>query len=195
MGVKLHAFFDLGTRWKWVVSFMPWLLYPQRQSPWYPLDRRLGGPQSWSGYGVEEKNTQPPLGFESWSSDHPTCSQSLYQLNFPVSSHPENTNFSLKCIKLAHCNRWQKYRIVHGISVLIKWCSHVCLKVHISVKWFFCKKKNNNIGLIICAVEQHYSLESKDIIHIFKSLLKLKWLQSNILLKLQYMHICVRINF
>jgi len=33
-------------------------------SPWYPLDRRLGGPQSQSGHGVEEKNSQPPPGIE-----------------------------------------------------------------------------------------------------------------------------------
>jgi hypothetical protein len=30
----------------------------------YPLDRRLGGPQSWSGCGGEEKNTQPLPGLE-----------------------------------------------------------------------------------------------------------------------------------
>jgi hypothetical protein len=29
------------------------------ESPWCPLDRRLGGPQSWSGHGDEEKNSQP----------------------------------------------------------------------------------------------------------------------------------------
>jgi hypothetical protein len=28
--------------------------------PWYPLVRRLGGPQSRSGRGGEEKNSQPP---------------------------------------------------------------------------------------------------------------------------------------
>jgi len=32
-------------------------LYPQGKSPWYPLDRRLGGPQSCSGQGGEEKNS------------------------------------------------------------------------------------------------------------------------------------------
>jgi hypothetical protein len=42
---------DLGTRWRWVVSFTPRPLYPQGRSPWYPLDRRLGGPQSRSGRG------------------------------------------------------------------------------------------------------------------------------------------------
>jgi hypothetical protein len=35
-------------------------LYPQGNSPWYPLDRRLGGPQSRSARGGEEKNSQPP---------------------------------------------------------------------------------------------------------------------------------------
>jgi hypothetical protein len=37
--------YDLGTRWRWVVSFTPRPLYHQGKSSWYPLDRRLGGPQ------------------------------------------------------------------------------------------------------------------------------------------------------
>jgi hypothetical protein len=37
-------FFDLGTSWRWVVSFTPLPLYPR-----YPLDKKLGGPQSQSG--------------------------------------------------------------------------------------------------------------------------------------------------
>jgi hypothetical protein len=41
---------NVGTRWRWVVSFAPRPLYP-RQS----LDRRLGGPQNRSGRGGEEK--------------------------------------------------------------------------------------------------------------------------------------------
>jgi hypothetical protein len=44
------------TRWRWVVSFTPRPLYTQGKSPWYPLDRRLGG---WSAHGGEEKNSQP----------------------------------------------------------------------------------------------------------------------------------------
>jgi hypothetical protein len=59
--VWLHAFFDLGTRWRRVVSFMSRPLYPQGKSPCYPLDRRLGGPQSMSGRGGEEKNFQPVI--------------------------------------------------------------------------------------------------------------------------------------
>jgi len=41
---------------------MPWPLYPQGKSPWYPLDRRLGEPQSRSGCGSEEKKFPTPVG-------------------------------------------------------------------------------------------------------------------------------------
>jgi len=41
-----------------VVSFTPWSLYSQGKSPWYPLDRRLGGPQSWSELSGKEKYSQ-----------------------------------------------------------------------------------------------------------------------------------------
>jgi len=44
-----------------VVSFTSWPLYPQGKNPWYPLDRRLGGPQSNSECSDEEKNSQTPL--------------------------------------------------------------------------------------------------------------------------------------
>jgi hypothetical protein len=44
-----------------VVSFTPRPLYPEGKSPWYPFDRKLGGPQSRSRRGGEEKNSQPPF--------------------------------------------------------------------------------------------------------------------------------------
>jgi hypothetical protein len=36
---------DLGTRWRWTVSFTPLSLYPRERNPRYPLDRRLCVPQ------------------------------------------------------------------------------------------------------------------------------------------------------
>jgi hypothetical protein len=63
---------DLGSRWRWRVSFTPRPLYPQGKSPWYPLDRRLGGPQNRSGSGGEEKNSQPLPGLEP-SISHPVA--------------------------------------------------------------------------------------------------------------------------
>jgi hypothetical protein len=62
-GIAQHLL-DFSIRWRWVVSFTPWPLYPQGKSPWYPLDRRLGGPQSCSRCGDEEINSQLPLGIE-----------------------------------------------------------------------------------------------------------------------------------
>jgi hypothetical protein len=55
---------DLGTEWRWVVSFVTRPLYLQGKSPWYPSGRRLGWPQSRSGHGAEEKNSQPLQGLE-----------------------------------------------------------------------------------------------------------------------------------
>jgi hypothetical protein len=48
-----------------VYSFKYQPLYPQGKRLWYPLDRRLGGPQSRSGRGGEEKNSQLLPGLES----------------------------------------------------------------------------------------------------------------------------------
>jgi hypothetical protein len=56
---------DLGTGWRWVVSFTHRPLYHQGKSPWYQLDRRLGGPQSWSGSGGEETTCQALPGLET----------------------------------------------------------------------------------------------------------------------------------
>jgi len=47
-GSKVTASYilNLGTRWRWMVSFMYQLFYTQGKSSWYPLDSRLSGPQS-----------------------------------------------------------------------------------------------------------------------------------------------------
>jgi hypothetical protein len=64
-----------------VVSFTPRPLYPQGKSPWYPLDRRLGGPQSRSGRGGLGKNFQLSPGIEPQNTDQPVCSPALHRLS------------------------------------------------------------------------------------------------------------------
>jgi hypothetical protein len=49
-------------------SLPPW------KEPRYPLDRKLGGPQSRSGHGGGEKNSQPPPGIEPQNPDRPASS-------------------------------------------------------------------------------------------------------------------------
>jgi hypothetical protein len=68
-----------------VVSFTARLLYPQGKSPWYPLDRRLGGPQSRSGRAGGEKNSPhppPPPQIEPENPDRPARSPALYWLSY-----------------------------------------------------------------------------------------------------------------
>jgi hypothetical protein len=76
---------DLGTSWRWVVSFTPLPPYPPGKSPRYPFYRRLGGPQSRSGrYG--EVNIFDPTGTRnSRPPGRPARSQSLYRLGYPGS--------------------------------------------------------------------------------------------------------------
>jgi hypothetical protein len=55
---------DMDARRRWAVSLTLRPLYLRGKSPWYPLDKRLDEPQSRSGRGVEEKNSQPSSGIE-----------------------------------------------------------------------------------------------------------------------------------
>jgi hypothetical protein len=55
---------DLGTRWRRMVSFTSRPLYSRGNSPRYPLDRRLGGPQNWPGPCVVGKNLLSLPGIE-----------------------------------------------------------------------------------------------------------------------------------
>jgi hypothetical protein len=59
----------------------PAALSPGKE-PRYPLDRRLGRPQSQSGHGGEEKDSQSSPGIEPRPSDYPARSQSLHRLGY-----------------------------------------------------------------------------------------------------------------
>jgi hypothetical protein len=66
-GIDQHIL-DLDIRWSWVVGFTLRPLYSQVKRLSYPLDRRLGGPQSRSGRSGEEKNSHPRQDSNPWSS-------------------------------------------------------------------------------------------------------------------------------
>jgi hypothetical protein len=67
---------DLSTRWRWVVSFMPWPLYPREIAPG---TYRIGG---WVGSRIKRKICCP---CQEWNSCCPACSLSLYWLSYPGS--------------------------------------------------------------------------------------------------------------
>jgi hypothetical protein len=64
---------DFGIRWRWVVASRPW-----GKSPRYPLDRRLGGPQSRPVRCGAENNLLPLKG-----SSGPLCWLMLLTLHRP----------------------------------------------------------------------------------------------------------------
>jgi hypothetical protein len=64
---------NLGTRWKSVVTFTPRPLYLWCKNHRHSSDRRLSGPQSWSGRGGEEKKFHHCLRRELIPGS-PTCS-------------------------------------------------------------------------------------------------------------------------
>jgi len=50
---------NIGTTWRWQVTFMPRPFYFQGICPRYPFGRKLCGSQSRYGHCSEEKNTRP----------------------------------------------------------------------------------------------------------------------------------------
>jgi hypothetical protein len=109
---------DLGTRWRWVVSFTP-----QGKSPWYLLDRRLGGSQSRSGRSGEEKNSEPLPGLE------PPIIQPVAQCYTTELSNAEVKNM------------WIFQSLSPSLSR-----GGVCAQVH----WTLTRYETSSLGLIWC---------------------------------------------
>jgi hypothetical protein len=55
-GCIASRFLDLGTSLRWVPSFTPRPLYLRGKRPRYPLHRRVGWPQNWSGRHGDSKS-------------------------------------------------------------------------------------------------------------------------------------------
>jgi hypothetical protein len=102
-----------------VVSFTLRPLHSQGNSPWYPLDRRLGGPQSRSGRGGEEKDSQPPPGIKPYNPGRPARSPALkyiylfiYLLLLSCVCHVANLIIFITCILISR--RFKHIKIRHG---------------------------------------------------------------------------------
>jgi hypothetical protein len=76
------TFLDLGTIWRWVVTFTPRMLYSLGKCPWFPNYRRLSGPQSRSEQHGEVKILYP-IGTRTPVPCSSARSQSLYRLRYP----------------------------------------------------------------------------------------------------------------
>lgn len=62
---------NIGIAWRWVVSPMPQPISSWARIPWCPLNRRLDGPNSWSGCSEMRQ-----ISYSSWiqTSDQPAYS-------------------------------------------------------------------------------------------------------------------------
>jgi hypothetical protein len=80
---------------EWSAS-RPGRITPQGKSSCYTSDRRLGGPQSRSGRGGEEKNSQPTPGIEPYNPDRPSRSPVLYRIRTVTNeaSYENSGNFT-----------------------------------------------------------------------------------------------------
>jgi hypothetical protein len=101
-----------------VVSFTPRPLYPQGKSPWYTLDRRLGEPQSHSGRGVEEKNSQLPPGIEPYNPDRPARRPALYRLSYNGSPWNELLLKKKKKQSVPSSETYQFHASVRPVSIM-----------------------------------------------------------------------------
>jgi hypothetical protein len=76
---------DPGTSWGWVLSLMPWLIYPWRKSPGTHWIGGWVGPRA-SLDDMENRKFLTLPGFELWLLCRPTRNQSLYHLYYTGSS-------------------------------------------------------------------------------------------------------------
>jgi len=70
--VYLYSFFNLSTRWRWVVNATPWPLYPWERDP-VPIGHEAGWPLGLVWTVLENL---APTGIRFL--DRPSCSESLY---------------------------------------------------------------------------------------------------------------------
>jgi hypothetical protein len=117
---------DLSTRWRWVASLTARLLYPWGNRFRYPLDRRLGGPQSRSGRCGEEKIL-------------PCLESRKEKLTVPIFSCGFHS-YSLHWCTIIHYSHWRYFEIMISVNVhmiefffaklrLLYWLKNKCLSL------------------------------------------------------------------
>jgi hypothetical protein len=108
---------------------MIWLLYPQGTNSWYPLDRRLGGPQSRSGRGGDEKNSMSCQDSNSRSSSPYHSAISLTRIKSKL--------FIFSTVRMENndkCRRVQRTKVKISWRISLLWecaqwfisCARIC---------------------------------------------------------------------
>jgi hypothetical protein len=161
MGSGCRAPIIHSTRWRWRASLTPQPLYLWRRSPHCPLNKRLGGPYSWSGHFREEKNLLPPPGSGpciiqstayshqlhylylvprwSYTSVHPLCLHGThggqhftFYLHFTCTSKIIHDMQNLECYELYTTKNISVIPVHLYSSKLTLWCTFMLVKIIIS---------------------------------------------------------------
>jgi hypothetical protein len=83
-----------------------------------PWDRSLGGLQSRSGRGGEEKNSQTPPEIEPWNPDRPARSPALYRLSYHGSQQQWTQRFmAAKLTRLTHKIAIQLHLVAESCTI------------------------------------------------------------------------------
>jgi hypothetical protein len=99
--VYSSAYFDLGTRWRWMVRFTSQSLQPLGHRVLYQVNRRLCGYQSWSGRFGQEEYSFSLLGIELRSLSRSTDRQDTILI----------TLFLLFCRKCRGILRYRRFAV------------------------------------------------------------------------------------
>jgi hypothetical protein len=124
------------------------LLYPQGNSHQYPLDRRLRGLQSWSGYGGKEKKSY-----------YCPC----WELNRGHPAHSLISVLSEKLLIILWCLLWQIYYIgqVYSFQILTNLPFIIIFLSH-SMQCNFCSGNN----VVKCFRNVFVSLVIRELINV-----------------------------
>jgi hypothetical protein len=114
---------DLGTRWRWVVRSRPGR-FTFRKEPRYPLDRSLGGSQSWFGRCWVQKR---PCSCQKSNLGLLASSPLLYRLSYTYScslvSMEQMRNTCTRTLSTGNSTAKSPWKTTHTQAGYIKWFS------------------------------------------------------------------------
>jgi hypothetical protein len=106
--VHIHLFLTIALYGKRVRSFKPWSLYRRWWRPWYPMNKRLGGPKSRYGL-LEAKIFFPP------------CNQ----ITITRFASPYNATAAAVCAIIhQYWTRWLRYKPVIRLTIERRFTGH-----------------------------------------------------------------------
>jgi hypothetical protein len=107
-------FHNLGTSWKWVVSFMPRPLYPRERALGTHCIRGWVDPRAGLN-DIEKWKFLTLPGLQLWPLGRPARSQSLYRLRYPGALKKSSVSFFFTAVRKSFCFEYRCLPLCHKI--------------------------------------------------------------------------------